>query len=85
MICVGKLYNQRSAPPEPGDAAISRYAWGQDYHDLMRASLEAMVVRLKEHATFDWKICVDTAPLAGADLRASGGSRMDRQEYLSDQ
>lgn len=63
VICVGKLYNQRSAPPEPGDAVISRYAWGQDYHDLMRASLERMVVRLKEQATFDWKICVDTAPL----------------------
>ncbi len=63
VICVGKLYNQLSAPPEPGDAVISRYAWGQDYHGVIRAGLERMVDRLTEHAALDWKICVDTAPL----------------------
>jgi epoxyqueuosine reductase len=68
VICVGKLYNG----PEPysthlddNDLAwISRYAWGEDYHDVMRRGLERLVEKLRERAgPFDWKICVDTAPL----------------------
>lgn len=60
VICVGKLYNQ---PRSAGTAVVSRYAVGPDYHDVMRGALEAMVVRLGEHATFDSKICIDTAPV----------------------
>ncbi|HTQ52992.1 MAG TPA: tRNA epoxyqueuosine(34) reductase QueG [Bryobacteraceae bacterium] len=69
ILCVGKLYNG----PQPystrfgGDdrAWISRYAWGQDYHDVLRRGLAAIVERLRAEASapFDWKICVDTAPL----------------------
>ncbi|HVO96595.1 MAG TPA: tRNA epoxyqueuosine(34) reductase QueG [Bryobacteraceae bacterium] len=55
IICVGKLYNTEG-PAGP----ISRYAWGKDYHRVMRDGLERMVALLGpgEH-----KICVDTAPL----------------------
>lgn len=55
IICVGKLYNTGS-PSGP----ISRYAWGKDYHRVMREGLERLVSMLGpgEH-----KICVDTAPL----------------------
>ncbi len=63
VICVGKLYNQRSAAASPAHAAISRYAWGRDYHDVMRESLERLASRLSEHASFEWKACVDTAPV----------------------
>jgi epoxyqueuosine reductase len=59
VICVGKLYNTPDPPSH-----ISRYAWGSgDYHDLMRAALERMVAMLSEQESFEWKICVDTAPL----------------------
>jgi epoxyqueuosine reductase len=59
IICVGKLYNT------PGDAdGISRYAWGGDYHRVMRAGLQKLVERLEQKAgPFAHKICVDTAPL----------------------
>jgi epoxyqueuosine reductase len=63
VICVGKLYNTPDPPRQAGDARISRYAWGRDYHLTMRAALEQMTVRLLELEPFDWKICVDTAPL----------------------
>ncbi len=63
VICVGKLYNTPDPPREEGDARISRYAWGKDYHVTMRAALERMTARLLEIEHFDWKICVDTAPL----------------------
>lgn len=71
IVCVGKLYNT----PHPHTAEIadtdtkrgwiSRYAWGADYHDVLRQGLELLVRRIRElHGEpFDWKICVDTAPL----------------------
>jgi len=60
IICVGKLYNTEG----PADGPISRYAWGGDYHRVMRAGLERLVQLLKTEAgPFEHKICVDTAPL----------------------
>jgi epoxyqueuosine reductase len=40
---------------------ISRYAWGGDYHEIVRGGLERLVEKLP--AGQDYKICVDTAPL----------------------
>jgi epoxyqueuosine reductase len=65
IICVGKLYN--SPQPRLTEAFesergwISRYAWGDDYHDVMRRGLEQLVARLG--GDHEYKICVDTAPL----------------------
>jgi len=75
IICVGKLYNGPEpystafASPaavgcalDPHDLAwISRYAWGDDYHDILRAGLERLARALgPDH---EWRVCVDTAPL----------------------
>ena len=67
IICVGKLYNG----PQPYStqfrqselAWISRYAWGDDYHEVLRAGLQRLADRLLESVSFEYKICVDTAPL----------------------
>ena len=69
VICVAKLYNG----PEPYStqlhdrelAWISRYAWGEDYHNILRLGIERLAGKIAEHVPdpFDWKICVDTAPL----------------------
>jgi epoxyqueuosine reductase len=65
IICVGKLYNgpaPRSTEWSDAEAGwISRYAWGADYHEVVRQGLERLVGRLP--AGHDYKICVDTAPL----------------------
>lgn len=60
IICVGKLYNTERAD----EGGISRYAWGTDYHLVMRDGLVRLVDLLeKETGSFEHKICVDTAPL----------------------
>ena len=84
VICVGKLYNTPDPPQQPGDAKISRYARGQDYHVVMRRALEETVARLTAIEPFEWKICVDTAPLL-EQLRARRGAGLDRQEHVPHQ
>ena len=69
IVCVGRLYNT----PWPystrfDDAArgwISRYAWGGDYHDEVRRSLERLdgTIRQRAGRPVESKLCVDTAPL----------------------
>src|SRR5579864_7531974 len=65
ILCVGKLYNgpePRSSEVNDGELGwISRYAWGEDYHHVVRKGLERLVGQLP--AGHDYKICVDTAPL----------------------
>jgi epoxyqueuosine reductase len=54
---------------EEGDAEprgwISRYAWGDDYHELLRAKLEDLLAGLrKQHAEpFEARVYADTGPL----------------------
>ena len=44
---------------------ISRYAWGEDYHAVVRRALEQLDARLRQAAgpAYRSRICVDTAPL----------------------
>lgn len=69
IVCVGKLYNgpqpYSTRFAEPERAWISRYAWGDDYHPLMRAGLERLAALLRDGVgrEFQYRACVDTAPL----------------------
>lgn len=64
VICVGKLYNTPGEKLAETDGIVSRYAWGEDYHRVMRKGLERLVDLLAlEAGEFEYKICVDTAPL----------------------
>ena len=60
VICVGKLYNTGAPDPPNG---ISRYARSRDYHVTIKQSLQKLAASLLEIEPFDYKICVDTAPL----------------------
>ena len=68
VISVGRLYNTpwpySTQFDEAGRGWISRYAWGGDYHDEMRAGLARMEQRLRDEAgEMKARILVDTAPL----------------------
>lgn len=73
VICVGKLYNTEGPTRREGDAKISRYAWGRDYHDVLRDGLQRMVELLQREESFEYKICVDTAPLPERSLAREAG------------
>jgi epoxyqueuosine reductase len=63
VICLGKLYYRPAAPSPEGHGVVSQYAWGANYHEVLRAGLENLARRLLQFAPFEYKICVDTAPL----------------------
>jgi epoxyqueuosine reductase len=68
IICAGRLYNTpwpySTALDDRERAWISRYAWGDDYHEVLRRDLKRLEGMLRERAgAFESKICVDTAPL----------------------
>lgn len=48
----------------PSSGKISRYAWGDDYHGLLREKLRALLEFIKQTGpNVEGKICVDTTPL----------------------
>jgi epoxyqueuosine reductase len=77
VICVGLQYDtphpySTEAPTEEG--WISRYAWGDDYHDVMQAMLERLVDRLRSEApSLEARIYVDTGPLVERAWAAAAG------------
>ncbi|MCS6954387.1 MAG: tRNA epoxyqueuosine(34) reductase QueG [Bryobacteraceae bacterium] len=78
VICVGKLYNTAGPSSIQATGAeqgwISRYAWGEDYHAVLRRGLERLVACLEQQwGRFEWKICVDTAPLLERALARRAG------------
>ena len=78
VIAVALLYHQPRPPPEGrvGDRGrVARYAWGDDYHDVVKKKLFGIVDRLREALTepFDCKVCVDTAPLLEREVAAAAG------------
>ncbi len=55
------------APSEwlaPALPVIAAYAYGDDYHDVLRRRLEPVVAALKQLYGGNWRICIDSAPLA---------------------
>jgi epoxyqueuosine reductase len=77
VVCVGLQYDtphpySTEAPPERG--WISRYAWGDDYHDVMKAMLERLVETLRREAgPFEARTYVDTGPLVERVWAAAAG------------
>lgn len=65
MIVVAQNYftpHEHSSNSTQGK--ISRYAWGDDYHDVVREKLVKLLARIKElNPAANGKICVDTTPI----------------------
>ena len=49
---------------EPGTGKVSRYAWGDDYHDVVRERLEDLAARISAILPgVRCRLCVDTSPI----------------------
>lgn len=47
IICIGINYlTDERANEEPGNGRIARYAWGQDYHNILTAKLKQLELRI---------------------------------------
>lgn len=72
VIVLAMNYWQGTAGPEP-QGKIARYAWGDDYHDLIEAKLRALDAFLTA-AGGAQKCYVDTGPMLERDHAAAAGA-----------
>jgi epoxyqueuosine reductase len=70
-------FNYRTVEPEPPQSAhgrVSRYAWGADYHDLLRARLNQLADVLRsQRPQAQVRAAVDTAPLLEREFAQLAG------------
>ena len=72
-VCVALNYYQGEHAGHASWAPVARYAWGQDYHDVLRPRLEALNRHLEEASGARGKVYVDTGPVPERDLAAGAG------------
>jgi epoxyqueuosine reductase len=69
VVVIGSVYNTDGPysvdPAREGQAFVSRYAWGRDYHDVIGARLQALLAWMRSARTdpFDARWYVDTGPV----------------------
>jgi epoxyqueuosine reductase len=62
VIVVGQNYAPHE-PPSDGPFKVAKYAWGQDYHRVLRRLLRRLRAQLRtQDAELKGRVCVDTAP-----------------------
>ena len=79
VIVTATLYNTdtpySTEHADPGRANISRYAWGDDYHDVIGRRLDALVGWMRERSPepFEARAYVDTGPVQERVYARHGG------------
>jgi epoxyqueuosine reductase len=78
IVSVGMNYYTSFSRPEPSREPrgwISRYAWGDDYHDLMKGKLEALLGRVRElhDGPVEGRAFVDSGPVLERDFAGVAG------------
>ena len=69
VVVLGTIYNTErpysTEVADPRAALISRYAWGDDYHDVLAARMERLLTWMREQSTepFEARAYVDTGPV----------------------
>ena len=59
---------------QPGRGKVSRYAWGDDYHDLVGTKLRSLLNWIQQEAPdADGKVCVDIQPMMDKAWAVRGG------------
>lgn len=79
MVVLGVDYHQYELPPalrdDPSRGVIASYAWGDDYHEIIRPLLYELDALIRTHTgrTSLGKCLVDTGPVLERDWAAAAG------------
>jgi epoxyqueuosine reductase len=76
VLAVGLQYDTPHpySTEDTGEGWIARYAWGDDYHDVLKALLDRLVARLADEAgPFQSRTYVDTGPIVERAYAAAAG------------
>jgi epoxyqueuosine reductase len=57
-------YSPQAIADDPNTGKISRYAWGDDYHEIMKQKLRELLAAIQAaDSTVQGQCCVDTSPI----------------------
>ncbi|MCA1616772.1 MAG: tRNA epoxyqueuosine(34) reductase QueG [Acidobacteria bacterium] len=74
VVCLLNYYTPHEHAHDPASGKISRYAWGDDYHDVVGAKLKSLLAWIKERSPgADGKVCCDIQPLMDKAWAARAG------------
>ncbi len=77
IVMLGMSYAPATNPldvlEQPWRGAISVYAQGKDYHDVLKSKLKALAASLAQRSGAEVKVFVDTAPVMEKPLAAAAG------------
>ena len=74
VVVVARNYYSKRPEPRPGTGRVAAYAWGRDYHRVMRKPLEALgefIESLEEGGR--WYASVDSGPVMERSWAARAG------------
>jgi len=64
VVVALNYYTPHEHEADDSKGKVSRYAWGDDYHDVLKEKLRELLAFIKMlDESADGKICVDTAPI----------------------
>ncbi len=64
IVVALNYYTPQQHEQNPATGKVSRYAWGDDYHDVVAEKLRALLARIKEQEPrAEGKVCVDIQPV----------------------
>ena len=74
IVVALNYFTEHKHSDNAGTGKISRYAWGDDYHDIVREKLSELLAWIKtQNTSAEGKICVDTAPMMDKAWAVRGG------------
>jgi len=76
VVVVAVSYERTPRPElEPGYGRIARYAWGRDYHKVLRRRLEQLVEVVRTHVgePIEYRVFADSVPLLERALARRSG------------
>lgn len=63
VVVALNYYTPHEHKQSPATGKVSRYAWGDDYHDIVKSKLTSLLSWIQEHEPrAEGKICVDIQP-----------------------